>query len=143
MESLERARQLFKGDHYAEEMAGAVIDSAEKGHAVCSMTLDERHLNAADMVMGGAIFTLADFAFAVATNLDGGLTVAQTSQITFLNRTKGKRLTAEAEAIKTGRSTCFYVVKVWDDLGTDIAVMTVTGNRVRNGKTELQTGVVL
>ena len=143
MKSLEQARKWFKRDRFAAETAGAVIDAAESGYAVCSMTLDERHMNAADMVMGGAIFTLADFAFAVATNIDGNLTVAQTSQITFLNKTRGKRLTAEAKAVKNGRSTCFYIVNVRDDLGNDIAVLTVTGNKLRTKKPDSQAGVAL
>ena len=43
------------------------IEEVDDGYAKCSLEIQPHHLNAANTVMGGAIFTLADFAFAVAT----------------------------------------------------------------------------
>lgn len=56
-----------------------------------------RHLNAAGTVQGGALFTLADFAFAVAANAGGVLTVSLQNSISFLRAAKPARLTARAE----------------------------------------------
>lgn len=127
MEFLEMVRERFSSDAFATEALGAVIDAVDENGAVCSVALDHRHLNGVGAIMGGAIFTLADFAFAVATNYTDDITVTQTSQITYLGSPKGKRLTAEAKKVKSGRSTCFYLVDVKDELGTDVAIVTVTG----------------
>lgn len=132
MSLLEEVREIFKQDAFATEAAGIVIDSVEKGHAICSMTLDHRHMNAVDSVMGGAIFTLADFAFAVAANVGSCNTVSQTSQITFLAKTKGTRLIAEAKCVKPGGNICFFIVNVRDDLDQEIAMVTITGSKVNH-----------
>lgn len=129
MDLLQTARERFKSDIFATEALGAVIDSVNENGAVCSVDLDRRHLNGVNAIMGGAIFTLADFAFAVATNYIEDTTVTQTSQITFLGAPKGKKLTAEAKKVKSGRNTCFYIVEVKDELGTAVALVTVTGFR--------------
>ena len=63
--SLEEAQAYFQGDRFATE-AGMTLDALGEKSAVCSVTLSERHRNANGGVMGGAIFTLADFAFAAA-----------------------------------------------------------------------------
>ncbi len=79
--------------------------------------------------MGGAIFTLADFAVAVASNghAETTNTVSLHGEITFLTPAKGKRLMAEANCIKEGRTTCFYEVAVTDELGTNVARATFNG----------------
>ena len=77
--------------------------------------------------MGGAIFTLADFAFAVLVNNLHNPTVAQQVSINFLSIPKGKRLIATAHIKKDGRSTSVVNVDVTDDTGKDIAQFTGTG----------------
>lgn len=129
MELLDAHLERFKNDAFATEALGAAIDAVTENGAVCSVTLGRRHLNGAKAVMGGAIFTLADFAFAVAANYKEDITVTQTSQITYLGSPKGKRLIAEAKLVKSGRKTCFYTVEVKDELGTDVAFVTATGFR--------------
>ena len=64
MPTLDQIRACFAGDRFATETAGVIIDAAEPGRAVCSMPIRPIHLNANSVPMGGAIFTLADFAFA-------------------------------------------------------------------------------
>ncbi len=127
MEYLKQAKQRFKEDRFASDALGAVIESLDEDGAVCSVELGTRHLNGIGEVMGGAIFTLADFAFAVATNFIEDTTVTQTSQITYLGRAKGKKLIATANKVRAGRSICFYTVDVKDELGNDVALVTVTG----------------
>ena len=65
--NIEEAREFFKGDRFATEN-GMVIEELDGEHAVTSVVLTDRHKNALGGVMGGAIFTLADFAFAALTN---------------------------------------------------------------------------
>ena len=80
--------------------------------------------------MGGAIFTLADYTFAVASNFNAPQTVSVTSQINFIGMAKGKRLVAEASLIKDGRSTCLYEVNVTDEIGTKVAFVTISGMKL-------------
>ena len=122
MSSLEEIRRRFKSDHFATDAAGAEIDRAEPGRAVCSLTLKERHMNGIHVPMGGAVFTLADFACAVAANgYSEKAAVSQNASITFLAPAKGKRLIAEAACLREGRTTALYCVDVRDELGTYVA----------------------
>ena len=113
---LKRVRERFANDRYATEN-GAVIEEVGEGYAKIVMELDKHHYNAVGGVMGGAIFTIADFAFAVASNWQEKTVVSQTAQITYLGKVKGKRMIAEARQVKDGRSMCYYVVEVTDELG--------------------------
>ena len=66
MTKLEEARQIFAADKYATDASGIVIEEVGENYAKCSMKLTDVHRNAFGGVMGGAIYTLADFTFAVA-----------------------------------------------------------------------------
>ncbi len=126
MSALEEIRSRFQNDHFATDAAGIVIDSAEPGKAVCSLTLEEKHMNENHVPMGGAIFTLADIACAVAANgYSEKKTVSQHASITFLAPAKGKRLIAEASCLRAGRTTALYAADVRDELGTYVAHATV------------------
>ncbi len=125
-EVLEKVRKRFENDRFATDN-GAVIEAVGEGYARCVMSLDEHHYNAVGSVMGGAIFTLADFAFAVASNWNKKPCVSLTAQITYLGRTKGKKLIAEAEKVKEGRTTCYYLIEVADELGNKVAHVTSNG----------------
>ena len=128
MPSLEEIRNRFESDRFATDAAGIVIDSAEPGKAVCSLTLEERHMNENNVPMGGAIFTLADFVCAVASNgYSESKTVSQNVSITFLSPAKGKRLIAEATCLRKGRTTELYTADVRDELGTYVAHAVVNG----------------
>ena len=70
MGNLQEAREIFSKDLYATELSGAEIDEIGQDYAKCSMKLTPQHKNAYGGIMGGAIYTLADFAFAVASNYD-------------------------------------------------------------------------
>ena len=125
-EVLEKVRKRFENDRFATDN-GAVIEAVGEGYARCVMSLDEHHYNAVGSVMGGAIFTFADFAFAVASNWNKKPCVSLTAQITYLGRAKGKKLIAEAEKVKEGRTTCYYLIEVADELGNKVAHVTSNG----------------
>lgn len=126
--NLEEIREIFAKDRFATEN-GAVIEEVREHYARCSVELTERHFNAAGGVMGGVHFMLADFAFAVATNRNGMGVVSLSSTISYLGAVKGKKLIAEAECIKEGRSTVYYRVDVTDDFGNRIAEVGINGFR--------------
>ena len=124
--TIEEARAYFSDDRFATEN-GITLDELDGEHAVTSLTVGSRHKNAFGGVMGGAIFTLADFAFAALTNGRGKVTVAQQVSINYLSAAKGTKLTATARYRKDGRSSCVVNVDVVDDTGREIAQFVGTG----------------
>ncbi len=123
---LEEARAYFEGDRFATEN-GMRIESLADGECVCSVELGPGHRNALGGVMGGAIYTLADLAFAAACNHDHSPTVALEGKINYLSAAGGARLIARAKRIKSGRTTCVYQVDVRDETGRDVALVIFTG----------------
>lgn len=121
---LDEVRRIFAGDHFATEACACRVVEAAPGRAVCEFDIADIHRNAQGGVMGGAIFTLADFALAVACNLGENPTVSVSNSIEFMSAAKGERLIAVAEADKSGRSLGFYTVRIEDELGTAVAIMT-------------------
>ena len=124
--SIEEARTFFSGDRYAVE-SGITLEELPEGGSVCAMALTEHHRNAEGGVMGGAIFTLMDFAFATASSNVHRPTVAQQVSINYLSAPKGSRLIARAACRKDGRTSCVYQVNVEDDQGRDVAQAVFTG----------------
>ena len=131
MTDLERAREFFKEDKFAAEAAGIVITEVGEKYAKVELELAPIHYNAAGAVMGGVMFTMADYAFAVASNFGQSPCVTLSSEIRFLSGVRGKRLAAEAHLVKDGASHCFYEVMIRDDLGTEVASVSMCGYRVR------------
>ncbi|MBR6238513.1 MAG: PaaI family thioesterase [Lachnospiraceae bacterium] len=131
MSRLDEAREMFSKDLYATKLSGITIEEVGENYAKCAMKLTEDHKNAYGGIMGGAIYTLADLAFAVASNFDKpASTVSLVGTATFLSMTRGSILYAEASLIKDGKTNCFYDVRVYDDLGRDIAVVSFTGAHI-------------
>lgn len=126
MYDIEKVREMFRNDRYATE-TGAVIDEIGEHYAKVSLTINEHHKNAVGGVMGGVYFTLADFAFAVASNWQKAGTVSINSDISFIGVPKSNKIIAETQLIKNGRSTCCYNVSVTDDIGTPIAMVKIIG----------------
>ena len=127
MMSLEEAREFFALDRYATETTGVVIEEVEEDYARCSVEIDERHLGAHGQIMGGVIFTLCDFTFAVATNTKEHFTSTIASNINFLSMAKDHKLQAICSKVKNGKRTVYYETKVTDGLGNLVAVATMTG----------------
>lgn len=128
MPTLDELNERFHHDCFATAVVGAKILAAEPNHAVCVLPLGPQHMNANGTPMGGAIFTLADFAFAVAANgFAQRVTVSQHASVTFLSPAKGTQLRAEASCLKAGRTLCLYEVRITDDLGAQVAHVTVNG----------------
>lgn len=123
---IEEVRAFFAHDLFATEACGCRIVEAARGHAVTELTIQPHHRNAMGAVMGGVIFTLADYALAVACNIGENPTVSVSNSIEFLAAARGERLVATCEADKSGRNLGFYTVDVSDELGTHVARMTAT-----------------
>ena len=129
MTELEEARSMFEKDAYAM-MTGIEIDVVGDRYAKCSLKLNERHCNAIGQVMGGVMYTLADFTFAVAANFKQNRTVTTVSQISYLSPVKGDTLYGESKLIRDGKRNCFYQIRITDNLGTEIAIVSVNGTHL-------------
>jgi len=74
------------------------------------------------MAHGGAIFSLLDAAFEVASNSHGTMAVALNMNINYLaSPAPGARLTAEAAEINKTRKTATYDIRATDDTGKLLA----------------------
>jgi len=124
--NMEEAREYFKGDRYAT-ISGAYIEELTLDRSVCSLILNDDHRNANGGIMGGVMFTLADFAFATLSNNSHMPTVAQQVSVNYLNAPKGTKLIATATFKKNGRSSCVVNVDVKDDTGRDVIQFVGTG----------------
>ena len=72
---------------------------------------------------GGAIFALADAAFAAASNAHGRVAVALSMSIQYLNApSPGARLVAEGTESRLGRRVAFYDITVWEESGRPVAI---------------------
>jgi acyl-CoA thioesterase len=91
------------------------------------MEVTENHLNGLNLVQGGAIFTLADFAFAAAANATGNITLSLNASISFFKPPQGKIITAKATIISSSAKLCNYNVDIFDEDKELIATMVSNG----------------
>ena len=124
-------KEMLSADRFAAE-AGVELLEISPGYAKARMKVTEKHLNAGGVCQGGALFTLADLAFAaVATvaNSRGRLTLSLNANITFLRAISEGYVYAEAtETFNHGRVP-FIEVRLVDEQQQLIAVLTSSGYR--------------
>lgn len=120
---------FFKRDRFAHYV-GIELIKVEPGYSEASLQISDIHLNGLDVVQGGAIFTLADFAFAAATNSAGIATVGINSSITYFKPPKGKVITAKAHEFSSEKKISGCDVNVLDEDGTLIAKFSGTGYKL-------------
>jgi len=131
MYDLEYLKEYFKKDYFAVNQLGAKIIEANNDNAKCEIDVTANHLNAEGIIMGGAIFTLADFTFAVATNQhEEYFTVSTTANINYLRPGSGKKIYAVTNKIRDGKTICFYDVNVYNDKDVLIAKVNISGTHV-------------
>ncbi len=122
MELARACAQRMWAEDAVRKSLGMQLVSVEPGRAVLTMTVGDAMLNGHGLCHGGTIFTLADSAFAFASNSYDQRTVAAHCSITFVNSARlGDRLVARAiERQRSGRSG-IYDVSVAREDGTVIA----------------------
>lgn len=121
-ERAERSSVAMWKDDHASQAFGMTIESVGPGVATISMVVRKDHLNGHGSCHGGAIFTLADSAFAFACNSHNKVTVAQHCSVAFLAPGReGDRLTATAREVTLAGRSGIYDVTVTRDDGVAIA----------------------
>jgi len=91
-------KDFFENDRFAKR-AGAELLDIKEGYAKARMLITPQHLNGGGVCQGGAIFTLADLAFAAAVNSHLTLTFSTTSTITYFNNRSDGFIYAEAREL--------------------------------------------
>ena len=107
----QRLIDFFGGDRFAA-LAGVELLDVAPGRSTARLTVAPHHLNSVGIVQGGAIFTLADFAFAAACNAAGQAAVAVAMNLSCLKPTTAGVLVAEAVEISRSRRISVCTVRV-------------------------------
>jgi len=114
------ARRISQ-DPFAKRM-GIELQELRPGYSRVSMTLRQDMLNFHGIPHGGAIFSLADAAFAAASNSHGQTAVALSMTIQYLAAAEpGSHLVAEAQELRKGYRSGFYQIAVRKETGDLIA----------------------
>jgi acyl-CoA thioesterase len=121
LSTMDDIRDFFEKDHYAREN-GIELLHVGKGVAAVRMAIREKHLNSHGTVHGGAIFTLADCAFALASNSHGVPAAAINAHISYMKAARSGSLRAEAREFSQNPRLATYTVEVTDDAGEKIAI---------------------
>ena len=111
---------IEENDTFAQHI-GIQLLEAGAGSAKAVLKIDQQHLNAVNIVHGGAIYTLADLVFAAASNSHGNIAVAINASISYLKAVTGGMLTAEAQEVSRNRKLATYSIRVTDDKGDLVA----------------------
>ncbi len=125
---MDKLKEFFKNDTLAQTM-GIEIVQASFEKTVCKMEVSDNFLNAKGGVHGGTIYSLADYTFAIASNLGGKLSVTLDAQVTYFRPAKDRTLLATANLISSTKHTCNYNISVTDGENRLIATVIVNGYR--------------
>ena len=128
MDLVAAVRRVMAGDRWALA-AGARLVEVRPGYARTTMRLRDMHLNGVEVAQGGAVFTLADYAFAACSNSHGTVAVALDVSITFARAAVQGVLTAEAVEESRTRRTSVCTVRVTDEEGALVALFRGTAFR--------------
>ncbi|MEZ0343395.1 MAG: hotdog fold thioesterase [Caldimicrobium sp.] len=112
---------IRKYDRLFDFLEAEITDMGE-GYAEVVMEVKDKHLNSAEVCHGGVIFTLADLAFALASNSYGTLALAIHVSISFIKAVKaGDKLVARAQEFSKGKTLATYHVTITKNDGEKIA----------------------
>lgn len=118
-------------DKFARSIGVQVIEALPE-RAACKLEINENHLNGLGLVNGGVLFTIADYAMAVAANANGSSTVTLNSSIDFIKSASRGTIVAVATPVKTGRTISRYRVEVRLEENSDLlAVLSATSFTIK------------
>jgi LAO/AO transport system kinase len=125
-EAFAHVQELADRDAYFRH-CGARLADAAAGTATVEMTVGAQHLNFNGTCHGGAIFSLADCAFGLASNSHGPVAAGIDAHVTYhVAAREGETLTARAQEVHRGPRTAVYRIDVARADGTTIASFTGT-----------------
>jgi acyl-CoA thioesterase len=113
--------QYLEKDRFARGIGIELIEVGA-GTARARLLISEKHLNGVGIAHGGAIFTLADFVFAAASNSRESVAVAINVSISYVKAVSGGTLFAEAREVSLNPKLATYTVEVRDEAGELAAI---------------------
>ena len=119
---MDEIKRFFAARDLFARHSGIELLEVQPGLAKASMKIEPYHFNAAKTVHGGAIFTLADFAFAVASNSHGTLAMGINTSVSFVKAATGGTLYAVAREQARNPRLASYLVQITDDSGDVVAI---------------------
>ena len=117
---LDFLKNYFSRDAFAA-LCGIELVDAEDGFAQARMRIQNHHLNGLNRVHGGALFTLADLAFAAAVHTRRRVAVSINNTISYIKAPSGDILYAKAREVSKNNRLATYAVEVSDSSGEIIA----------------------
>lgn len=129
---MEAVINYFKNDRFADHVGIELID-VSKGWAKAKMEIKDHHLNGVNIAHGGAVFSLADLAFAVASNSHGTVALSINVSISYFKASVvGETLYAQAKEVSRNPKLATYEVRVTDEANDIIAIFLGTVYRKKN-----------
>jgi acyl-CoA thioesterase len=119
--NLTTARHHFENDPFPAANGMRLVELTP-GYAKTAMKIEDRHMNNVGTVHGGAIFTLAAFAFGAAAKTAGRTAFGVSTSLSFAKAARSGVLYAEANVVASSRRVSTSTVRVTDDQGQLIAV---------------------
>lgn len=107
-------QEFFEKDRFAVENGCRIVE-VHPGYSKIELEITPHHYNATGIVQGGALFTLADFAFAVASNAAGDRVVGTSVYMNFFKATRTGVLTAIGKEISRSRKLSTVEVQIFDE----------------------------
>lgn len=114
-------KRFFKRDKFAE-YNGITLLYAADGHARSSMPVTQQHLNGLGIVHGAALFALADFTFAAASNSRCNVAVAINANISYMKAISTGMLFADAREISVNPKIGTYTIDITNETGELLAI---------------------
>lgn len=104
--------ERISNDPYAQYL-GIKVEEIKEGYAKVSMDVTKNHLNIHKTANGGAIFSLADIAFAIASNTYDQVAVGINVNISYISASfEGEKLIAIATERSKNHRLGFYHMEV-------------------------------
>ncbi len=114
--------EYLEKDRFAA-LCGITVLEIRKGYAKVRMDAGENHVNSWGSVHGGALFTLADMAFAAAANSHGTLSVGISCTINYTKAAPKGTLIAEATEDSRSARIGTYIIRITTEEGTPVATL--------------------
>jgi acyl-CoA thioesterase len=118
---MDEIKRFIEKDFFAKHLGVEMLEY-DPGRAKARMEIKDQHLNSAGTVHGGAIFSLADAVFSVASNSHGTLAMAINVSISYFKAVSGGTLIAEGEEVALNPKLATYLIHVKDQEGNAIAL---------------------
>ncbi|MBF0484909.1 MAG: PaaI family thioesterase [Candidatus Omnitrophica bacterium] len=132
---MSKARDFSLRDKFATYNSMEVVEVAQ-GFARARLDVKPQHHNGLGTVHGGVLFTLADLAFAAASNFGEDTVVGINASMSFFKAASQGVLLAEAREVTRSAKLVAYEAKVTNDSGDIIAVFQGTGYIKSNSRVQ-------